>query len=72
MLRTKHLSHPDNAILNWQSRHVNVWTDASGNFRPIKPKHEDHRKIDGIVASVMALNEALTSEASPSGSAIIF
>jgi phage terminase large subunit-like protein len=47
----KHNNHP---ILNWQAGHVTIKNDASGNMRPIKPPHQDRKKIDGIVAAIMA------------------
>jgi phage terminase large subunit-like protein len=50
------LHHPGHPILDWQAGHVTVKTDANGNKRPIKPEHNDHRKIDGMVAGVMALS----------------
>ena len=61
------LWHNGNPILTWQAGHVQVKTDANANKRPIKPPNEDHRKIDGIVAAIMALdlvqrNEGLGSE----------
>lgn len=53
------LTHPNHPILNWQAGHVQVKTDANGNKRPVKPKAGDKRKIDGIVASIMALARAM-------------
>ena len=50
------LGHRGNPITTWQAGHVQVWTDANQNMRPVKPKHGDIKKIDGIVASIMALD----------------
>ncbi|KKM65639.1 hypothetical protein LCGC14_1489260 [marine sediment metagenome] len=50
------LGHRGNPITSWQAGHVQVWTDANQNMRPVKPKHGDIKKIDGIVASIMALD----------------
>lgn len=66
------LRHPNHPILNWQARHVSVRTDASGNYRPVKPPHEDYRKIDGMVASIMALSEAMLATPPVTGSMLIF
>ena len=52
------LLHPDHPILNWQAGHVQVWCDRNANKRPVKPEANDHRKIDGIVAGIMALRGA--------------
>lgn len=48
------LLHNGNPIMGWQAGHVNVWTDRNNNKRPVKPSSNDARKIDGIVAAVMA------------------
>ncbi len=48
--------HNGNLILDWQAGHVQVWHDANDNIRPIKPPHGDIKKIDGIVAAIMALD----------------
>jgi phage terminase large subunit-like protein len=49
------LQHPSHPILNWQAGHVQVKTDANHNKRPVKASADDPKKIDGIVAGVMAL-----------------
>ena len=38
-----------------------VTTDPAGNIKPVKPDHKDCKKIDGIVASVMAVGRAMLS-----------
>jgi phage terminase large subunit-like protein len=50
--RMKHNGHP---VLTWQAGHVSARWDANNNLRPIKHKPDDYRKVDGIVATVMAL-----------------
>ena len=54
--RIRHNGHP---ILNWMAGNVNVFSDANGNMRPVKPKRGDKRKIDGIVAAIMAKGRAM-------------
>lgn len=56
------LQHNRHPILTWQAGHVQVKPDVNNNKRPIKPPDDDHRKIDGIVAAVMALSGALSEE----------
>ncbi len=51
----RHNGHP---IMNWQVGHVRVRSDANNNKRPVKPKPDDYRKIDGVVAGIMALAKA--------------
>lgn len=52
----RHGSHP---VLDWMAGNVQVVTDASGNIRPVKPEHNSPRKVDGIVAAVMAIGRAM-------------
>lgn len=56
------LHHNGNPVLTWQAGHVMVKNDFKGYKRPIKPKDGDYRKIDGIVAGVMALSRAIVVE----------
>jgi phage terminase large subunit-like protein len=48
----EHGGHP---VLTWCADNVEVFTDASGNIRPVKAKENSPQKIDGIVAAIMAL-----------------
>lgn len=55
---SRELRHNDNPLLNWQAENVQCKKDRTGNNnkRPVKQGNaNDHRKIDGIVASIMAL-----------------
>lgn len=51
------LHHNHNPALAWMAGHCEVYRDANGNKRPIKPdgKKGGLKKIDGIVAAIMAL-----------------
>tara|TARA_B100000809_G_scaffold154054_1_gene151426 strand:- start:6850 stop:8487 length:1638 start_codon:yes stop_codon:yes gene_type:complete len=60
----KHLRHPGHPVLDWQAGHVQVKQDNNANKRPVKPVHDDPKKIDGIVAAIMALGRA-QAEAPP-------
>lgn len=52
------LTHDGNPITTWEAGHVEVKSDANQNIRPVKPEKNEIRKIDGIVATVMALDAA--------------
>lgn len=51
---TRGIAHDNNAVLNWQISHTKVISDKNGSKKPIKPEEGDYRKIDGVVASIMA------------------
>jgi phage terminase large subunit-like protein len=50
------LEHPNNPCLNWMAANFSTDEDAAGNLKPSKKKSTE--KIDGIVASVMAMGLA--------------
>ena len=52
------IAHGGDEVLRWMMGNVSLRYDASGNIKPDKSKSGD--KIDGVVASVMAIGEALT------------
>lgn len=54
------LYHANHPILNWQASHVQVKTDPNQNKRPVKPQHNEHCKIDGIVGGIMGVAGAST------------
>ena len=58
----KHNSHP---ILSWQALHTQVKADNNNNQRPVKPPNADPKKIDGIVAAVMAISRAMSEDGAP-------
>ncbi len=62
LLIENRLHHNGNALLTWQAGNVRVKSDYNQNIRPIKQQHGDYRTIDGIVAGVMALTNAIKGE----------
>ncbi len=56
------LHHADHPVLSWQAGHCQVHTDSKGRKTLVKPKHGDIKKIDGMVAGVMALANALSDD----------
>ena len=51
------LAHGGNPCLAWMANNVTVKHDPAGNIKPDKGKSHRH-KIDGIVASIIALARA--------------
>ena len=50
------VAHGGHPVLRWMADNVMVTTDPAGNLKPDKKKSRE--KIDGIVASIMALDRA--------------
>jgi phage terminase large subunit-like protein len=53
----RQLSHGGNEVLGWMMSNVVMRTDPAGNLKPDKEKSRE--KIDGVVATIMALDRAL-------------
>jgi len=60
------IAHGGNPVLRWMASNVSVEMDAAGNLKPSKKKSTE--KIDGIVALVMAIGRAISSDGSRQGS----
>ena len=58
-----HAGHP---VLRWMAGNVVIETDAAENIKVTKAKSKE--KIDGIVASIMALDRCLRNQGEPQGS----
>lgn len=58
----RNIEHNGHPVLSWQMGHVNVMTGRNGYMMPVKPKRDEHKKIDGVVASVMALAGVMAAE----------
>lgn len=57
------LDHGNDPALAWMAENVQVKTDENGNIRPVKPDHAGSAKrIDGIVAAVMAIGVGQITE----------
>ena len=54
------LHHGGHPVLRWMASNVAVETDAAGNLKPSKKKSTE--RIDGIVATIMALGRSLVAE----------
>lgn len=57
LILSRKINHGNNKILRWMFDNVMMKTDPAGNIKPDKEKSKD--KIDGIVASIIALDRAL-------------
>ena len=53
----KKLAHGGNPVLRWMMDNIFIKTDPAGNIKPDKEKSTE--KIDGVVATIMALDRAI-------------
>ena len=60
LVLTGKIEHFGNPVLRWMLASTVVKTDPAGNIKPDKEKSV--QKIDGIVASIMALGEWMTAQ----------
>lgn len=59
LVRGQTLNHGGNPVATWMAGNVAVETDAAENIKPSKdPKRGSRKRIDGIVALIMALGRA--------------
>lgn len=56
----KKIAHGGHPVLRWMMDNIFIRTDPAGNIKPDKEKSTE--KIDGVVATVMALDRALRHE----------
>lgn len=60
LIKLQRVRHGGNPVLRWMASNVTVNTDRNGNIMPQKdPKKTRHKKVDGIIALVMALDRAI-------------
>jgi phage terminase large subunit-like protein len=59
LVMTGILNHGGNPVLRWQASNVSAKSDPAGNIKPDKESSSD--KIDGIVASIMAIGRAMVT-----------
>ncbi len=56
------IEHDGNPVLTWMVSNVKVLRDSSDKIRPVKEHKSSKNRIDGVVASIMALDCSLRFE----------
>lgn len=56
----KKIAHGSHPVLRWMMDNIFIRTDPAGNIKPDKAKSTE--KIDGVVATIMALDRAIRNE----------
>ncbi len=60
------IAHGGQPVLRWMMDNIFIKTDPAGNIKPDKEKSTE--RIDGAVATIMALDRALRNSGTPGGS----
>jgi phage terminase large subunit-like protein len=59
LVTTRAIRHGGHPVLRWNVANTAIETDPAGNFKPSKRKSGATKRIDGVVALVMALDQAI-------------
>lgn len=70
LLLSGKMRHNGCPVLRWMAGNVAVWMDANANMRPDKKNSAD--KIDGIVASIMGLAQAMADDHQEAGFQVLW
>jgi phage terminase large subunit-like protein len=59
----REIAHGADPVMRWMVSCTEVKSDRQGNIMPMKPKRDQTgKRIDGVVASIMALGRAVITE----------
>lgn len=58
-IHSGHFRYDGNPLLTWMASNTAVYEDTNGNVKPVKPKMGSRKRIDGIVATLMAMGRAI-------------
>ena len=59
---SRKLAHDGNAVMRWMVSCAEVKQDINQNIRPVKPKRETGKKIDGVIAAIQAMGRMAVAE----------
>jgi phage terminase large subunit-like protein len=60
---SRNLVHNGHPVLRWNVDCCSVSGDAADNIKPVKPERgKSNKRIDGVIAAVMALGRAVAAE----------
>lgn len=63
------VNYGGNPVLEWMGRCTDVAHDPAGNIKPVKPdRKKSAKRIDGIVASIMAIGRLIATQKPDEGS----
>lgn len=56
------IAHGGNPVLRWMLSCTDVVGDKNQNLRPVKPERKTGKRIDGVVATIMAVGRAIVHQ----------
>lgn len=62
LVYSQRIQHGGNPVLRYCAQNVALLFDSNGNFRPDKKRSKLNGRIDGIVATVMAMSRAVVND----------
>ncbi len=72
-IEEKRILHGNNPVLNWMISCCEVKTDGRDNYLPSKPdRRKTYKRIDGVVASIMALHRVIKNQCGDNNTASIY
>lgn len=64
------LNHGGNPVMRWMASNIATEQDAAGNLKPSKKKSTE--RIDGVVATIMALGRVMVADLEPHSAEVFF
>lgn len=63
LVLSRNLVHDGHPVLRWNVDCCSVSSDPAGNIKPVKPeRHRSSKRIDGVVATVMAIDGLMRNQ----------
>lgn len=66
LVRAGRLAHGGNPVLRWMAGNAMIRVDENENYKPLKDRNRRAKRIDGIIAAIMALSRASVADLSSS------
>lgn len=57
--------HNGDPLTAWMVQNATIKPDANGNYKPLKPKRDSPKKIDGVITGVMTAAMVISNESEP-------
>ena len=72
MILQKEINHGGNPVLRWMMTNARTMQDNNGCIRIVKENKDSPRKVDGVVAMIMAIGQWMKTEIEESGERSVY